>query len=99
MLSLLQYVLVAKVSILTRLIVSGIAAIVGITLILVGRENIRTESAEETGKRRLVMKAMGKGTEHRGKMAVSIGKTRIIMGILAIIFAIFFLIFGPILAR
>ena len=99
MLSLIQFVLAAKVSILTRLIVSGVAAIVGIILILVGRQNIRTESVEETGKRRLVMKAMGKGTEHKGKMAVSIGKTRIIMGILAIIFAVFFLIFGPILAR
>jgi len=99
MLSLLQYVLAAKVSIWTRLIVSAVAAIVGVILILTGRENIRTESAEETGRRRLVMKAMGKGTEHKGKMAVSIGKTRVIMGILAIIFAIFFLIFGPILAR
>ncbi len=99
MMSLFCYVLAAKVSIWTRLIVCGVASVVGIVLIIAGRQNIRSESAEETGRRRLVMQATGKGTEHKGKMAVSIGKTRIVMGILAIIFGIFFLIFGPIFAR
>ena len=99
MMSLFCYVLAAEVSIFTRLIVCAVATLVGILLIIAGRQNIRTESAEETGKRRLVMKAMGKGTEHTGKTAVMIGKTRIIMGILAIIFGILFLIFGPVLAN
>jgi hypothetical protein len=92
-------VLAVKVSIWTRLIVCGVATVVGIILIITGRQNILSESAEETGRRRIVMKAMGEGTEHTGKMAVTIGKTRIIMGILAIIFGILFLIFGPVLAK
>jgi len=99
MMSLFCYVLAAKVSIWTRLIVCGVATVVGVILIITGRQNIISESAEETGKRRLVMKAMGKGTEHTGKTAVMIGKTRIIMGILAILFGILFLIFGPVLAK
>jgi hypothetical protein len=99
MVSSLLYVLAAKMSIWTRLAVSGIAVVVGIILIVTGRANIRTQSAEETGKRQLVLKATGKSTEHKGQMAVSIGIARIVMGILAILFAIVFLIFGPFLAR
>jgi uncharacterized membrane protein HdeD (DUF308 family) len=91
-------VLAAEVSIFTRLIACAVATLVGILLIIAGRQNILSESAEDTGRRRLLMKAMGKSTEHTGKSAVTIGKARIIMGILAIIFGILFLIFGPVLA-
>jgi len=98
MVSSFYYVLAAKTPILTRLAVSGVAVVVGIILIVTGLGNIRTQSAEETGTRRLVLKARGKSTEHKGQMAVSIGITKVIMGILAILFAIIFLIFGAFLA-
>jgi len=81
-----------------RLAVCAVASIVGVLLILTGVANIRTETAEESGKRRLVNKALGRSNTYEGSRAVLLGWIRVICGIVAIIFGIVFIFVGPFLA-
>lgn len=71
----------------------------GVILILVGMDNIKTQTAEESGKRRLVNKALGQSNTYEGSKAVMIGWMRVICGIGAIIFGIVFIFVGPFLAK
>lgn len=83
----------------TRLGVFAVASLVGVILILTGLQNIKTRTAEESGKRRLVNKALGQSNTYEGSKAVMIGWVRVISGVGAILFGIVFLIVGPFLAQ
>jgi len=83
----------------TRLGVCGVASAIGALLIFTGMYNIKSQTAEETGKRRLVNKAIGASNTYEGSKAVLIGWVRVVTGILAIIFGIVFIFVGPFLAK
>jgi hypothetical protein len=81
--------------IVTRFIVAGAAAALGLWLIYVGITNIRTRTSEETGVRRRVNRAMGQDNTYTGGTAVLHGWIRVGLGIAAIVFAVWFFFFGP----
>jgi hypothetical protein len=83
----------------TRLMVCGVAIVFGVIMILVGRQNIITRRAEESGRRRAVNAMMGRSNSYEGGTAVTMGVIRVICGIGAIIFGIVFLFVGPFLAN
>jgi len=87
-------IIFAQTSIATRLAGGGLIMIAGIAFILVGTSNIRTQTAQESGKRRTVNRFLGKSNSYRGNSAVLIGVTRIIGGIFGIGAGIAFMIFG-----
>lgn len=80
---------------MTRFIVAGVAAVLGIWLIYVGLTNIRTRTSEETGVRRRTNQVMGQSNTYAGGRAVLQGWIRIGLGIAAILFAAWFVVFGP----
>lgn len=86
-------------SIPERLVVAGVCCVIGTLLILAGRNNIRTETAEESGKRRTVNRILGRSNTYSGNAAVRIGKIRIVCGVGLIIFGVIFIFTGPFLAR
>jgi hypothetical protein len=83
---------------LTRLGVAGVAILVGAFLIYTGLANIRTQSAQESGKRRLVNRAAGRSSTYAGSSAVTVGVVRVVIGVAAIIFGLVFAVTGPMLA-
>ena len=83
----------------TRLGVFSVSVIVGAILIAAGIQNIKTRTAEETGKRRLVNKALGNSNTYSGQKAVFLGWVRIVCGVGAIVFGIIFIFVGPFLAN
>ena len=93
------FLLAATDTIWTRLGVFAIASLVGVILILMGLENIKTQTAEESGKRRWVNKAFGQSNTYEGSKAVLIGWVRVICGVGAILFGIVFIFVGPFLAQ
>ncbi len=82
----------------TRWMVLAACVAFGAYFIYVGRANIRTQTAEEGGKRRILLKAIRKSTAYEGASAVRIGIMRIVIGVAAILFGIVFLFVGPFLA-
>jgi hypothetical protein len=80
---------------MTRFIVAGVAAALGLWLIYVGLTNIRTRTSEETGVRRRVNRARGESSTYTGGTAVLQGWIRIGLGLAAIGFAVWFALFGP----
>ena len=94
-----EMILLAADTIGERLLVSGIAILVGAAFVLAGFQNIKTRTAKETGKRRLVNKALGRSNTYKGSQAVLMGWMRVIAGIGAILFGIVFLFVGPFLAK
>jgi hypothetical protein len=80
---------------MTRFIVAGAAVLLGIWLIYVGIMNIRTRTSEETGVRRRVNTAMGESSTYAGGKAVLQGWIRVGLGIAALVFAVWFVLFGP----
>jgi len=80
---------------MTRFIAAGVALALGVWLIYVGVMNVRTRTAEETGPRRRVNRAIGQSNTYTGGKAVLQGWLRIGMGIAAIAFAIWMALFGP----
>ena len=80
---------------MTRFIVAGLAAALGIWLIYVGLTNIRTRTSEETGVRRRLNQAVGESNTYGGGKAVLQGWIRVGLGIAAILFAVWFVFFGP----
>ena len=91
--------LAATDTIWSRLGVCAVGSIVGALLIFTGIQNIRTRTAEESGKRRLVNKATGASNTYDGSKAVLIGWVRVVCGVGAIIFGITFIFVGPFLAK
>jgi hypothetical protein len=81
--------------IVTRFIVAGAAAALGLWLIYVGLTNIRTRTSEETGVRRHTNQAMGLSNTYAGGKAVLQGWIRVGLGVAAIVFAVWFFFFGP----
>lgn len=75
----------------------AVCLVFGSWMIYAGRLNVRGEVAEESGKRALFLKMMGKSTAARGRMAVIMGWGRIVCGVLAIAFGFVFLLFGAFL--
>ena len=84
-------------TIVSRLIVCAVACFGGFILIVSGREAIRTKTAEESGKRRIVNSMLGQSNTYEGSKAVFIGWSRVICGIGVIIFGIVFIFTGPFL--
>jgi hypothetical protein len=82
---------------LERLGVMALCFAFGAWMIYVGRLNVRAEVAEESGKRALFLKMMGKSTTMHGRMAVVTGWVRIVLGVVAIAFGFVFLLFGAFL--
>lgn len=91
-------VLLAADTMASRIIVCLVAVVFGVVFILIGRHNIRTKKAEESGSRRGVNKLLGRSNTYEGKSAVAMGQLRILCGVAAIIFGIVFLFVGPFLA-
>ncbi|MBM3972393.1 MAG: hypothetical protein FJ302_21415 [Planctomycetes bacterium] len=83
----------------SRLGVCAVASLVGALFIFIGLQNIKTKTAEESGKRRLVNKVFGQSNTYEGSKAVLIGWIRVICGVCAIIFGVVFLFVGPFLAK
>lgn len=83
----------------TRLGVCAVAVLFGAVFLFTGIQNIKTRTAEESGDRRLVNKALGASNSYQGGKAVLIGWIRVICGIAAIIFGIVFIFVGPFLAK
>ncbi len=90
--------LAATDSLLARFAVAAVAIAVGTILILVGRVNVQTRTAEESGRRRLVNRVLGRSNTYEGNKAVVMGYARMVMGVCAIIFGIVFVFVGPFLA-
>jgi hypothetical protein len=57
----------------TRLAVCGVAVVIGIILIVTGRTNVKTRTAEESGKARIVNSIFGRSDQYEGKKAVVVG--------------------------
>lgn len=82
----------------TRIIGCLIGCIVGIIFIYIGRQNIITQQAEESGKRRKVNALFGASNSYTGSKAVLTGWIRVLCGVGAIVFGFVFLFFGAFLA-
>ena len=80
---------------MTRFLVAGAALLLGMWLIYVGLTNIGTRVSEETGVRRRVNTALGESNTYTGGKAALQGWIRVGMGIAAIVFAAWFVFFGP----
>jgi len=80
-----------------RLGVLAISLAIGAWMIYVGRLNVRTRVAQESGKRAIFLKLMGSSTEMQGRRAVLMGWVRIALGAVMIVFGIVFLVFGAFL--
>jgi hypothetical protein len=92
-------VLAATDSIGSRIAFCSIAMVIGSILIAIGRSNIKTQTAEESGQRRTVNKLFGASNTYVGRKAVMMGWMRVVLGCAAIIFGIVFLFVGPFLAK
>lgn len=90
--------LAATDTIWTRLMVCAGCCAFGAVMIVIGRQNILTQTAEESGKRRAVNKLRGKSNTYTGSTAVRLGWIRIACGVGAILFGIVFIFVGPFLA-
>jgi putative Ca2+/H+ antiporter (TMEM165/GDT1 family) len=75
-----------------RLSVSGVTIVAGIVFILVGRSNVRSRIAHETGGRRWVNMLLDNSNTYTGDKAVWQGKIRIYGGIGFLLFGIGYLI-------
>ena len=75
-----------------------LGCLVGIIFIYIGRQNVRTQRAEESGKRRGVNALLGASNSYSGSKAVFVGWVRILCGVMAIVFGFVFLVFGAFLA-
>ncbi len=91
--------LAATDTVWTRLGVCAVAVVVGVMLIVTGLRDIRTRTAEESGKRRLVNSFLGRSNTYEGAKAVRLGRIRVVCGVIAIAFGIVFLFVGPFLAK
>ncbi|HUR28009.1 MAG TPA: hypothetical protein VM509_07475 [Planctomycetota bacterium] len=91
--------LAPKESLGMRLGVMAGAFVFGAWMIYVGRHNVQTRTAEESGKRALGLALLGKSASLTGRMAVATGWMRILVGVAAIVFGIVFLFFGAFLKK
>ncbi len=92
-------ILAATDTIWHRLGFMAVAVLVGALLVLAGLANIRTQTAEEDGKRRLTNWALGRSNDYEGAKAVRLGWIRVICGVALILFGIVFVFVGPFLAE
>lgn len=90
-------ILGAAGTVVERVGVCLVCLLVGAYLIYLGLQNVKTQTAEESGKRRITNKIMKKSNSYTGKQAVRVGWTRVGCGVMIIIFGIVFLFVGPVL--
>ena len=83
----------------SRLGVCVVVSLVGVILVFSGWQSIKTQTAEESGKRRFVNKVIGQSNTYQGSKAVMIGWIRVVCGVFAILFGIVFIFVGPFLAE
>ena len=82
-----------------RLGILAICLVFGAWMILVGRHNVRSREAQETGKRAALLSILGKSTSMQGRWAVVTGWVRIAVGVAAIVFGFVFFFLGAILKK
>ena len=85
--------------IVQRLGVLAVCILFGAWMIFIGRANVRTREAEETGSRAAMLAALGKSGEMKGHSAVWMGWIRIVIGVVAIAFGFVFFFFGAFLKK
>jgi len=86
--------LAATHTIWSRLGIFAFTLVFGAVFILAGIQNIKTRTAEESGKRRFVNSALGVSNTYKGTKAVVQGYIRVVCGVGLIIFGIVFSLFG-----
>ena len=84
---------------LQRLGVLAVCILFGAWMIFVGRANVRTREAEETGGRAAMLAVLRKSAEMKGRSAVWMGWIRIVIGVAAIAFGFVFMFFGAFLKQ
>lgn len=82
-----------------RILVGVVSVAVGVYFILVGRNNIKSRSAEETGKRAALLSMLGRSTSMSGGKAVAVGWMRIVIGVVLIGIGIAYMILGDFARR
>ena len=90
----LAAILAAEPSIVERIAVLVVCLALGAWMIFVGRANVITRQAEETGKFAVLLSLLGKSSTYEGRTAVVVGWIRILFGAAAIVAGIVFLYFG-----
>ena len=80
-----------------RLAICLICCLLALFIGRIGRKNIRTQQAQESGKRRLVNAIAGQSNDYVGKKAVMIGWMRVIGGVCVFVFGLAYLVFGAFL--
>ena len=83
----------------TRLGIFAFCLAFGAWMVVVGRQNVGTRTAEETGARAAWLRLWGKSAALEGRRAVAMGVLRIAVGIAAIVFGAVYLVLGPFLAK
>lgn len=82
-----------------RYIFCALFAALGVMLIRVGLHNVRTLTAEESGKARITNQLLGRDNTYRGGAAKFVGISRIVVGIAIIVAAVVTAIYGPPMKR
>jgi hypothetical protein len=80
-----------------RIAILAVCLAFGAWMIFIGRHNVRTREAEESGKRAALLSVLGKSTSMKGRSAVAMGWLRIVAGAIAIVFGFVFFFFGAFL--
>ena len=82
-----------------RLGVCAFFVAIGAWMILVGRYNVRMREAEESGKRGLFYRMLGRPKVHHAGTAVALGWVRIVMGVFAIVLGVVYGFLGAFLKK
>jgi hypothetical protein len=77
-----------------NIVIGIIAIVVGLGVLALGRFNLATGTASETGSRRLTNRALGNSNEYTGTMASMSGWTRIVVGAALVVFGVVFMLAG-----
>jgi hypothetical protein len=77
-----------------NIVIGIIAVVVGLGVLALGRFNLATGTASETGVRRLSNRALGKSNDYTGGKASAAGWVRILLGAALIVFGVVFAIAG-----
>ena len=82
-----------------RLGICAFFVVLGVWMILVGRYNVRMREAEESGKRGLFFRILGRPKILHGGAAVAMGWLRIVLGACMIVLGVVYAIFGAFLKK
>ncbi len=93
--SLVSPVLAATMTIWELLGIGALAVALGVAFIFAGVQNIKTQTAEETGRRRLVNDLFGNSNTYTGSKAVLQGRIKVACGVMMIVFGVAYPIVIP----